>query len=209
MIMTTGQASEKINVSPNTFKKLIAAGLLPDVRTRGNRTVVPAGDVMALARRDDAGLPHLGLPELPVLRVGAAKPADDGERDERDWVGYRTDLTPQSKLAALRGWWRCDPERVARAGALAVTVGPYVVALLTDLRVDAGRGPRYRFSAHLAGHVLDLVTPVQVLTPGAPGTEVARLLLGRRLESESGGPIAYASPPQEAPAETGRRCTAR
>jgi hypothetical protein len=35
--------------------------------------------------------------------------------------------------------------------------------------------------------------PVQVTDSGVPHAEATRLLLGRRLPSESGGPIAYVS----------------
>lgn len=74
----------------------------------------------------------------------------------------------------------------------AVTVGPYVVAVLTGFRGAEPDGTgRYRFSARLAGFTSDLVTPVQVVRTDVPGAAEARRLLGRRLDSESGGPVAY------------------
>ncbi|GAA3903563.1 hypothetical protein GCM10023084_65110 [Streptomyces lacrimifluminis] len=190
MDMTTTIAAERLGVSTNTFKKLVTAGLLPEVRRRGNRTVVPAADVRALARRDAVDLDALGGAELPVLRVGPAEPVP--EDPERAWIGYAAGLAPEDMYEALRGWWRCDPGRVLRAGVLAVTVGPYVVAVLTGFRgAEPDGAGRYRFSARLAGFTSDLVTPVQVVHTDVPGADEARRLLGRRLDSESGGPVAY------------------
>ncbi|WP_255254232.1 hypothetical protein [Streptomyces albidoflavus] len=122
-----------------------------------------------------------------------AEKADDGEQG---WTGFSTQLTPDQLQAALSGWWRCDPERVVRAGLMAVTLGQYVVAVLTGIDGYDGRGDgRYRFHGTLAGSVTELVTPQQWVNPDAPGADRARLLLGRRLESESGGPVAYGARP--------------
>jgi len=182
MDMTTSAAAVELRCSVNTLKKLITAGLFPEVRERGNRVLLPAGDVRALARREAVDLNALELGELPVLRVGPA-----GKGAVR--VGYAVQSTPEQMYEALRGWWRCDPERVLRAGVLAVTLGPYVVAVLDNFRYVESRGAgRYRFTGELAGHVTDLVTPVQAVRGD---TVLARRLLGRRLESASGGPVAY------------------
>lgn len=190
MNMTTAQAAAELSVSVNTFKKLIAADLLPEVSSRGNRTLVPAADVRALARREAVGPRALGVQELAVLRVGPAVRVS-GDPD-REWAGYAAGLTVPEKREALRGWWRCDPARVMRSGLLVVTVGPFVVAVLSGLEgVEPGEGDRYRFTAQLAGHVTDLVTPAQCVEPSASQAALARRLIGRRLESASGGPIAY------------------
>lgn len=185
--ITATQASAALGIAPNTFKKLAAARLLPEVGRRGNRLVVPRADVAALAAREPV-MPGSG--QLPVLRVGVAIPAPAHEG--RAWTGYRADLSAEEKLEALRGWWRCDPDRIVRTGLLAVTVGPYVVAVLTGLAdPELNEAGRVRFTARLAGHVRDLVTPVQEIAAGVPRVDAVRRLLGRRLESESGGPIAY------------------
>ncbi|WP_246561793.1 helix-turn-helix domain-containing protein [Streptomyces roseirectus] len=184
--MTTSAAAAELRCSVNTLKKLIAAGLLPEVRERGNRTLLPAGDVRALARREGVDPDALELGELPVLRVGPAELAEGSRQSAL--IGYAARLTPEQMYQALRGWWRCDPERILRAGVLAVTLGPYAVAVLDDFRYVESRGGRYRFTGELAGYVTDLVTPVQVVRREAP---LARRILGRRLESESGGPVAY------------------
>ncbi|WP_063786360.1 helix-turn-helix domain-containing protein [Streptomyces acidiscabies] len=191
MDMTTSAAAAELHCSVNTLKKLIAAGLLPEVRERGNRTLLPAGDVRALARREAVDLDALELGELPVLRVGPAVGLAEG----RELIGYSARLMPEQMYEALRGWWRCDPERVLRVGVLAVTLGPYVVAVLGGFRhVESNGAGRYRFAGQLEGYVMDLVTPVQVVRGDAP---LARRLLGRRLESDSGGPVAYVWRPVE------------
>lgn len=191
MDMTTSAAAAELHCSVNTLKKLIAASLLPEVRERGNRALLPAGDVRALARREAVDLDALELGELPVLRVGPAVDSAEG----RELIGYSARLAPERMYEALRGWWRCDPERILRAGVLAVTLGPYVVAVLGGFRhVESNGAGRYRFAGQLEGYVTDLVTPVQVVHGDAP---LARRLLGRRLESESGGPVAYVRRPVE------------
>ncbi|MFF8567179.1 DNA-binding protein [Streptomyces albidoflavus] len=154
---------------------------------------MPVADIKTLARRERVGPEVVVELELPVLRVGVAEQVEGDP--ERDWAGFSTHLTPDQLQAALSGWWRCDPERVVRAGLMAVTLGQYVVAVLTGIDGYDGRGDgRYRFHATLAGSVTELVTPQQWVNPDAPGADRARLLLGRRLESESGGPVAYVRP---------------
>lgn len=191
-VLTTSQAAHRLHMSPNTFKKVAATGLLPELHRRGNRTLVPAADVDALARRDAVDVAGLGLRELPVLRVSPAHEAGPDDPDRREWLGYGTGLSHAQRFAALRGWWRCAPDRVMRAGVMAVTVGPYVVATLTGFSdATADSEGRWRFDARLGGYVDDLVTPVQAASPRAPHAHLTRLLLGRRLESESGGPVAY------------------
>lgn len=191
-LLTTGQAADRLGTSANTFKKLVAAGLFPALSRRGNRTLVPVADIDALARRESVDIAGPGLPELPVLRVGSVHRAGSDDPGRREWLGYGTDLSPEQKLSALSGWWRCDPERVKRAGVMPVTVGPFVVAVLTGITGSAvDSDGRWRFTAQLGGHVTDLVTPVQAVDATAPHAEVTRLLLGRRLDSESGGPVAY------------------
>ncbi|MES9504219.1 helix-turn-helix domain-containing protein [Streptomyces koyangensis] len=190
--MTTVQAADQLGLAVGTLRRIIASGLLPTLRARGNRTVMPTADIETLARREAVGPSAVGTHELPVLRVGVAEKADDGEREG---TGFSTQLTPGQLQAALSGWWRCDPERVVRAGLMAVTLGQYVVAVLTGIDGYDGRGDgRYRFHGTLAGSVTELVTPQQWVNPDAPGADRARLLLGRRLESESGGPVAYVRP---------------
>ena len=157
-----------------------------------SRARKPQGHADSRQPTADSRQPTLRPWPVASLRVGVAERTDEADRA---WTGFSTQLTPGQLQAALSGWWRCDPERVVRAGLMAVTLGQYVVAVLTGIDGYDGRGDgRYRFHGTLAGSVTELVTPQQWVNPDAPGADRARLLLGRRLESESGGPVAYVRP---------------
>ncbi|MER7756897.1 DNA-binding protein [Kitasatospora sp. NPDC097643] len=160
--------------------------------------IVPSGAVEVLQEREHPDLATLGRPEIAVLRTGGP------ERTEGDparaWTGFHVTHSEKDLLAALSGWWRCDPARVAAAGVMPVTVAGFVVAVLTGLdewTADGGSGTslRYHFtSARLAGYLTDLTTPVNRITTAPAGTDdrrLADLLLGTRLDSRSSGPIAY------------------
>ncbi|MFD9685113.1 DNA-binding protein [Kitasatospora sp. NPDC059088] len=160
--------------------------------------IVPSGAVEALQSRKRPDLTQLRHPEIAVLRAGAPERTDDDP--DRDWTGFHVDFSEKELLAALSGWWRCDPARVAATGVMPVTVAGFVVAVLTGLDEwipDGGTGTslRYRFtSARLAGYLTDLTVPVNRIASAPTGTDdrrLADLLLGTRLEAVSGGPIAY------------------
>ncbi|MET9618132.1 DNA-binding protein [Kitasatospora indigofera] len=176
------------------MKKLIATGVVPGVREQG-RQVFPLAALQRLQARPAADLAVLGASEVAVLRSDA--PARVEEAD-RAWIGFGTGLDEAQLLAALSGWWRCDPARVAAGGVLPVTVAGFVVAVLTGLAEweadgTVGTAGRYRFTkARLAGYLTDLTAPVNAADPADPqDARLASLLLGTRLPSFSGGPIAY------------------
>ncbi|MFE7524638.1 DNA-binding protein [Kitasatospora sp. NPDC057542] len=176
------------------MKKLMATGVVPGVREQG-RQVFPLAALQALQDRPSADLTVLGTVEVAVLRSDA--PARVNEPD-RDWIGFGTVLDQAQLLAALSGWWRCDPARVAAGGVLPVTVAGFVVAVLTALTEwesdgTSGTTGRYRFpKARLAGYLTDLTAPANAADPAdAEDARLAGLLLGTRLPSVSGGPIAY------------------
>ncbi|GAA3127574.1 hypothetical protein GCM10020001_056180 [Nonomuraea salmonea] len=51
---------------------------------------------------------------------------------------------------------------------------------------------RHRFDARLAGYLTDLDAPTNMIETGPPEDQtLAKLLLGTRLPSNAGGPIAY------------------
>ncbi|MFE6162136.1 DNA-binding protein [Streptomyces sp. NPDC056486] len=191
MLLTTGQAAQEIGCAITTFRRLVRAGLLPDLSWHGVRVMVPLATVQALAARPDAPLHCLAVPEIAVLRVDAAQRVTDVDRQ---WIGFSTALSPEDLLKALRGWWRCDPAAMATGGVLPVTLSSYVVAVLTGLeRWEKNEHGRHVFpDARLAGYVTDLTVPVKELTATATADrEIAELLLGTRLVSHSGGAIAY------------------
>ncbi|MFE4600466.1 DNA-binding protein [Kitasatospora indigofera] len=176
------------------MRKLMATGVVPGVRDTG-RQVFPLAVLQQLQTRPAADLTVLGAPEVAVLRSDA--PAKVEEPD-REWIGFGAGLDEAQLLASLSGWWRCDPARVAAGGVLPVTVAGFVVAVLTGLTEweadgTVGTAGRYRFTrARLAGYLSDLTAPVNAADPADPqDARLAGLLLGTRLASVSGGPIAY------------------
>ncbi|MCX4743918.1 DNA-binding protein [Kitasatospora sp. NBC_01287] len=176
------------------MKKLLATGVVPGVREQG-RQVFPLAALQALQARPIADLTVLGTPEVAVLRSDAPAKVDE---PDREWIGFGTALDQVQLLAALSGWWRCDPARVAAGGVLPVTVAGFVVAVLTGLAEweadgTVGTAARFRFpKARLAGYLTDLTAPANAADPTDPEeARLAGLLLGTRLASVSGGPIAY------------------
>ncbi|MFI8085364.1 DNA-binding protein [Kitasatospora sp. NPDC086009] len=194
MFVTTGQAGTALGCSIPTVKKLMATGVVPGVREQG-RQVFPLAALQRLQARPVADLTVLGTAEVAVLRSDAPQRV---EEPDREWIGFGTGLDAAQLLAALSGWWRCDPARVAAGGVLPVTVAGFVVAVLTGLAEwesdgTVGTAVRYRFpKARLAGYLTDLTAPVNVAAPAdTEDARLAGLLLGTRLTSVSGGPIAY------------------
>ncbi|MER7766722.1 DNA-binding protein [Kitasatospora sp. NPDC096140] len=194
MFVTTGQAGSALGCSIPTVKKLMATGVVPGVRGTG-RQVFPLAALQALQDRPVADLGGLGTVEVAVLRSDALRRVDE---PGREWVGFGTALDDAQLLASLSGWWRCDPARVAAGGVLPVTVAGFVVAVLTGLTPwesdgAAGTAARFRFpAARLAGRLTDLTAPANAVGPADPqDARLADLLLGTRLPSVSGGPIAY------------------
>ncbi|MEU8629567.1 DNA-binding protein [Streptomyces sp. NPDC048669] len=193
MLLTTGQAAEELGCAITTYRRLIRAGVLPGISRRGVRVMTPLWVVQALQKRAPAPVDRLDADLLGVLRVDAAQQVQDSDRK---WAGYAADLGPDDLLKGLRGWWRCDAASVAAGGVLPVTLSGYVVAVLTGLnRWEKGSGGRHAFpDAVLAGHITDLATPVKHLTaPQQTDRDIADLLLGTRLPSQSSGAIAYVS----------------
>ncbi|MFJ6530522.1 helix-turn-helix domain-containing protein [Streptomyces longwoodensis] len=193
VLLTTGQAAEELGCAVTTFRRLVHAGLLPELSHRGVRVMTPLAVVQALSTRNRAPLDQMDTREVAVLRVDTAQRVDDADRD---WIGFAADLSPDSLLKALRGWWRCDPASIAAGGALPVTLSGYVVAVLTGLeRWEKNTDGRHAFpDARLAGYVTDLATPRLSITSDHEGDQrLARLLLATRLPSHSGGAIAYVS----------------
>jgi hypothetical protein len=196
MLVTTGQAARALGVSIPLVKKLIASGAVPGVATQG-RQVFPLRGLQALESAPCCDLSLLPESEAAVLRADVASPS---EEEDRDWIGYRADLSPGQLTDALSGWWRCDPGRVATGGLLVVTVAEFVVAVLADLASPHDNGGtrqtlRYKFpQARLAGWLTDLtdVSTAQFPTGQDPAERLlVQPLLGTRLPSTSGGPIAY------------------
>lgn len=191
VLLTTGQAAAELDCAITTLRRLIRADVLPGLSHRGVRVMIPLDVVQALHQRPHAPLHRIDAREIAVLRVDAARRVDE---DDRTWIGYAPHLGADHLLKSLRGWWRCDPGSIAAAGFLPITLGGYVVAVLTGLdtwqRNDKGR---YAFpDARLAGYITDLATlAMELPSTRQDDRDLAALLLGTRLESHSGGAIAY------------------
>ncbi|MFI9365556.1 DNA-binding protein [Kitasatospora sp. NPDC053057] len=192
--MTTGQVGTVLGCSIPTVKKLMATGVVPGVRDVG-RQVFPLAALQQLQARPAADLTVLGVAEVAVLRSDAPARVDE---PDREWIGFGAGLDQVQLLAALSGWWRCDPARVAAGTVLPVTVAGFVVAVLTGLAEweadgTVGTAGRFRFpKARMAGYLRDLTAPANAADPTDPeDARLAGLLLGTRLPSVSGGPIAY------------------
>ncbi|MFJ9127829.1 helix-turn-helix domain-containing protein [Streptomyces sp. NPDC102340] len=191
MLLTTGQAARELGCAITTLRRLVHAGLLPDITRHGVRVMIPLATVQSLAARTQAPLHQIEADEIAVLRVDAARQVTE---DGREWAGFAASLPPETLLKALRGWWRCDAASVAAGGVLPVTVAGYVVAVLTGLEQweSNTQGCRGFPHARLAGYVTDLATPTKALTATTAGEwRLADRLLGTRLPSHSSGHIAY------------------
>ncbi|MEV4802982.1 hypothetical protein AB0K18_23490 [Nonomuraea sp. NPDC049421] len=199
-LITLTEATTHYGLSRDALKKITAAGLLPASHRHGRTRLIPRDVAERLSTRPTAPL-HEVLPKdedtMPVLRVDVAQPVKD---QDRPYIGFHADLAPEHLLEALRGWWVGDPKNISRAGILPITLGGFVVAVLTGLddwesRRIFGTRIRHRFHARLAGYLTDLDEPTNMIETGPSEDQtLAKLLLGTRLPSNAGGPIAYAGP---------------
>lgn len=204
MYATTGQAGDTWGCSAATVRKLLGTGVIPSAEQRGVRSVIPVGVVQELAGRPSAPLAELAAGGLintstvPVLRPSAAQDVDEADGSS---IGFHAASSAADILRGLRGSWICTPDAVAAAGILPVTFADFVVAVLSGLRkgaweheTDSAGKTRYRFGARLAGYITDLANPRNEITPSeSKDARLATMLLGTRLASHSGGPIAYVS----------------
>jgi hypothetical protein len=199
---TTRQAGDAWGCSAATVRKLIGTGVIPGAEQRGVRSVIPIDVVQELAGRPSAPLGALtaeGLvntSKVPVLRPDVMQGVSEADRSS---IGFHAASPAADIRHGLRGWWICTPDAVAAAGIVPVTFADFVVAVLAGLRegaweqdTDSAGKTRYRFDARLAGYLTDLANPKNEITPSEPDdARLAGMLLGTRLPSHSGGPIAY------------------
>jgi hypothetical protein len=204
MYATTRQAGDAWGCSAATVRKLLGTGVIPSAEQRGVRSVIPVGVVQELAGRPSAPLAELAAGGLvnattvPVLRPSVAQDVDEAGRSS---IGFHVASSAEDILCGLRGLWICTPGAVAAAGILPVTFADFVVAVLSGLRegaweheTDSAGKTRYRFDARLAGYITDLANPRNEIAPSeSEDAQLATMLLGTRLTSHSGGPVAYVS----------------
>lgn len=189
MLLTTGQAAEELGCAVTTYRRLINAGVLPGLSRRGVRVMTPLPVVQALQERA-----HAPCTVCMPPNSACCASTRHARSTTAEWIGYAPHLGPDRLLDSLKGWWRCDAPSIAAAGVLPVTLSGYVVAVLTGLDpFERNTEGRFAFpDARLAGYVTDLAAPTTELTSRVKGdSTLAELLLATRLESNSGGAIAY------------------
>lgn len=194
--MTRGAAAAALDLSRNGVDKLVVSGLLPDP--------IPRDAVAALANRS---VLQVDRGEITVIRQGMLAPADPFEGDPRTRTGFHTTMTDDELDAASLRWWRCDPQRVVANGLLVVVVATIPVAVYRvgvgsdiDYLLEPESG-RAAFTGRLLARWGD--TPEQIVArcrpiPSSPMTAaqqplaaVAATIMGARVHTESGGPVAY------------------
>jgi hypothetical protein len=204
VFITTEVAGQVCGISNWFARYLVDAGLVGGAKRNGNRRQVPYDAALAIAALPAADLSAFTTPEIAVLRTAPAEnPTEVVPRAlARSSMGFDAALKPADLLEALNRWWRCDPARVAAGEYLPVTVGTFCVAVLAGLdnavSLWTGNDRRWHFpKARLLGHVSDLASVTVHHAPGLTAQEkaAATALLARRLEAESGGPIAYVATP--------------
>ena len=205
IFITTEVAGQVCGISNWFARYLVDAGLVRGAKKSGNRRQVPYDAALAIAALPPADLSAFTTPEIAVLRTAPAeKPTDVGVPPAlaRSSMGFDAALKPADLLEALNRWWRSDPARVAAGAYLPVTVGSFGVAVLAGLDnavpLGTGNDRRWHFpKARLLGHVLDLASANVHHAVGLTAQEKAAVtaLLARRLDSVSGGPIAYVATP--------------
>ena len=205
IFITTEVAGQVCAISNGFARYLVDAQLVGGAKKNGNRRQVPHNAALAIAALPPADLSAFTTPEIAVLRTAPAEnPTDVGvpQRLKRSSMGFDATLKLADLLEALNRWWRCDPARVAAGAYLPVTVGSFCVAVLTGLDnavpLGTGNDRRWYFpKARLLGHVLDLASAKVHHAAGLTAREQAAVtaLLARRLNSVSGGPIAYVATP--------------
>ncbi|GAA2210548.1 hypothetical protein GCM10009850_060070 [Nonomuraea monospora] len=202
-LITLRQAAVRFGLSLDALQRIAAANLLPAASQHGGKLIIPTDVAQRIHARSAADLRHLlptatGASTMAVLRVDVAKRVSN---EDRPYIGFHADLPPADLLEALRGWWVGKPEKIAQSGILPITLGGFVVAVLTglsdwDTKVTDTGVTRHRFDARLAGYISDLEAPTNMITTGtSDDLRIAELLLGQRLTSTAGGPIAYLSAP--------------
>lgn len=196
--MRKGEVAVALGVSYARVSKLAAAGVL----------------------RMDSGSPHLFdgelvaqlakmrwlrvvSGELTVLRTDA-QGANGYPNDPRQWEGFHTQMTDLEVSAACLRWWRSDPARVCDNQLFVVTIATFPVAVFTVNRdLDAAdplpqtiRVPHETFDRHRYNGVMHARIKGDgsvYVDPGLPDEldRPVRQIMRKRINTTSGGPIAY------------------
>lgn len=197
--ITPAAAAARLGLDERTLAKLTDAHLLP----------LMSHAVESMARR-----PWLQLVqgEITVLRTSPKCPAP--EEDARDMIGFDLADDDHTIHECCLRWWRCNRKRVRRNGLFAVTVATVPVAIFEITEhletIGSRTDQRHAFAGQLLARIIARdqmihYSPAQVLVNLADDDFLAvatqphpRLLqrvlttiMGCRISSNSGGPIAY------------------
>ncbi|GAB2659235.1 hypothetical protein GCM10027169_22960 [Gordonia jinhuaensis] len=142
-VLTTGQVTEKLNISRATLSKLVDTSVLHSEKS-GATTLFIEDEVTELASRRPVAMP----PRLGALVCRMGRPSHDGDRQ----IGWNETWPEEAKIEAVRGWWKVAwPDQLVGEALVAVVagwvVGVWQIGQEPPERNDAGR---VRFRLHPA-----------------------------------------------------------
>lgn len=176
--MTRGAAASKLGISPAGVDKLTAAGMM--------RPSLKRTSVATMAQR-----PELVVSDgaITVLRTTATTPSQSHARGSK---GYDYKMDADEISDANLGWWRVDTGRVIDNKIFVVTISTFVAAVfsITGIAASEGAGTerRHMLEGTLLGSTYHGVRGFGYKTRDYNMVET---ILGSRIYTESGGPIAY------------------
>jgi hypothetical protein len=192
-MFTRPQAASILGVSMGGIDKLLESRFLGDLKQQA---------VLALANS-----PHVRVLDgrLPVLRTAAHRDATLSDHDDqaRKYIGASPTMSDDELLQASNRWWRSNPSEILAAGLLVVAISGFIVAVL-QVRSLARSQPdkkgvlRHAYDASLLCRMDDLADAsskrvcLEGLSPRDKDECLA--LLGCRVRTVAGGPIAYVDP---------------
>jgi hypothetical protein len=154
-----------------------------------------------------ANSPHIRVLDgrLAVLRTAAHRDATLSDHDDRarKYIGASPTMSDDELLQASNRWWRSNPTELVAAGLLVVAISGFIVAVLqvhslARSQPDKKGLLRHAYDASLLCRMDDLAdaSTKRVCLEGLPpgDRDGCLALLGCRVKSVAGGPIAYADP---------------
>ena len=205
-MFTRPQAASVLGVSMGGIDKLLESGFLGDLKQQA---------VISLANS-----PHVRVLDgrLPVLRTAAHRDAILSDHDDRTrkYIGASPTMSDDELLQASNRWWRSNPTDILAAGLLVVAISGFIVAVLQvhslfRSQPDKKGLLRHAYDASLLCRMDDLAdaSSKRLCSEGlSPRDRDGCLaLLGCRVRTLAGGPIAYVDALEGAGAGRGKSTT--
>lgn len=128
--------ADTLGLNHVSARQLARSGLLGPTHQSGSRLFVSKGKLSELAQWPPVEPPH---PAALVVRVAEAKQVDP-RVEERDYIGFSTELSKEQLEEALRGWWRVREPDQWVGELLVATISGFVCAVwrITDYEVFQG-----------------------------------------------------------------------